>query len=246
MKNSSIQQHCSQARRCRWRLQAQVAAGALLLLMLGAFPCRSQTAAALKWPASLNTAKMTGYLTETEREVINELNKVRTNPKAYALYLKEERKYYSGKYISKPGEITVRTEEGLSAVNECITALQKAKPVGVLRPHEELSKAAAWLAADQAESGQTGHSGSDGSTLPQRVERYYAGRYIAIGENISYGGGEARQIVVQLLIDDGVASRGHRHNIMSDAFDCCGVAINTHAVYGNVCVMDFGKFRAEE
>lgn len=185
-------------------------------------------------------------MTEAEREVIHELNKVRTNPKAYALYLKEERQYYKGTDISKPGEITVRTREGIRAVNECIAALEKAKPAGVLHPHKELSRAASWLAADQAKTGRTGHSGSDRSTLPQRVERYYSGSYVSMGENIAYGGHEARQIVMQLLIDDGVSSRGHRHNIMSPAFDCCGVAINTHSVYRHVCVMDFGKFPKEE
>lgn len=217
-----------------------------MLFTAGYFPCRSQTTATLQWPDSLNTAKEADYMTETEREVIHELNKARTNPKAYALYLKEERQYYSGKNISKPGEITVKTREGLVAVNECIAALEKAKPVNVLRPHKELSKAAGWLAADQAKTGRTGHSGSDGSTLPQRLARYYSGSYVGIGENISYGGCEARQIVMQLLIDDDVSSRGHRHNIMSAAFDCCGVAINTHSVYRCVCVMDFGKFRSEE
>jgi uncharacterized protein YkwD len=216
-----------------------------LLLAAGAFSVHSQAAPPPQWPESLNTAKEAEYMTETEQEVIHELNKVRTNPKAYALYLKEERQYYSGKNISKPGEITVKTREGLVAVNECIAALAKAKPVGVLRPHKGLSEAAAWLAADQAKTGRTGHNGSDGSNLSQRVERHDAGSYITIGENISYGSGEARQIVMQLLIDDGVASRGHRHNILNAAFDCCGVAINTHSVYRYVCVMDFGKFSSK-
>jgi uncharacterized protein YkwD len=241
-----MKNNCSQQNGSLWRLKAPVAAGALLLLTADAFPCRSQTAAALRWPDSLNTAKEADYMTKTEQEVIHELNKVRTNPKAYALYLKEERQYYKGNDISKPGEITVRTREGLRAVNECIAALAKAKPVNVLHPHKGLSEAAGWLAADQAKTGQTGHSGSDGSTLPQRVERHYSGSYISIGENIAYGGREAQQIVMQLLIDDDVPSRGHRHNIMSAAFDCCGVAINTHSVYRHVCVMDFGKFRKEE
>jgi uncharacterized protein YkwD len=178
-----------------------------------------------------------------EKEVLHELNKVRTNPRAYALYLKEERQYYSGLDINKPGEITLRTQEGLAALDECIAALNKARPASPLYPHEGLSKAAKWLAADQGKTGHTGHTGSDGSTLTQRVVRYCPENYAGIGENISYGSSEARQIVIQLLIDDGVPSRGHRTNIMDDAFDCCGIAINTHPMYEYLCVMDFGKFR---
>jgi uncharacterized protein YkwD len=216
--------------------------GMLLLLTAGVFPCRSQTAATLQWHDSLNTAKNAAYLTETEKEVIHELNKARTNPKAYVLYLKEERQYYNGKNVNKPGEITLRTHEGLVALDECIAVLEKAKPVGILHPHQGLSDAAKWLAADQAKTGQTGHTGSDGSTLPQRVRRYCAEQYANIGENISYGNNAARQIVMQLLIDDGVPARGHRDNIMDAVFDCCGIAINTHSVYRHLCVMDFGKF----
>jgi uncharacterized protein YkwD len=182
-------------------------------------------------------------MTEMEKEVIYELNRVRANPKAYALYLKEERQYYSGNMVNKPGEITLRTREGLVAVDECIAVLEKAKPVGILLPHRGLSHVAKELAADQAKTGQTGHVGSDGSTLSQRMARYCPEKYASIGENISYGQSEARQIVLQLLIDDGIPSRGHRDNLMNAAFDCCGVAINTHPVYGYLCVMDFGKFR---
>jgi uncharacterized protein YkwD len=214
------------------------------LLVASIFPCRSQTAVRLQWHDSLNTAKNVTYLTKIEKEVIHELNKVRTNPKAYIPYLKEERQYYSGNNVIKPGKITLRTHEGLAAVDECIEVLEKVGPVGMLYPHEGLSEMAKWLAADQAKTGRTGHTGSDGRTLSQRVARYCTQSYATIAENISYGRKrEARQIVMQLLIDDGVPSRGHRNNILNAIFDRCGVATDTHPVYGHLCVMDFAKFR---
>ena len=50
-----------------------------------------------------------------------------------------------------------------------------------------------------------------------RLEKYgdWSGK---IGENIEFGSKSAIEIVSSLLIDDGVANRGHRKNITSDSF----------------------------
>ena len=62
------------------------------------------------------------------------------------------------------------------------------------------------------------------------------------GENISYGDDNARNIVIQLLVDDGVPSRGHRKNILNFKFDEVGVSVGKHSGYGSMCVIDFGKY----
>ncbi len=46
-------------------------------------------------------------------------------------------------------------------------------------------------------------------------------------------------IVLQLLTDDGVPSRGHRTNIMKSDFHVVGCATGPHKGYGMMCVMDF-------
>ncbi len=193
-----------------------------------------------RWkPEIVNTGANAGYLTATERQVIAEINMARTDPPAYArAYLEPLHRYYSGKMLQYPGEIRIVTQEGASALDECIRVMESTKPLPPLSPKEGLSQAARDHVADQAKTGAVGHSGSDGSTPASRVSRY--GHWgIAFGENIDYGNARARRIVTSLLIDDGVPSRGHRTNLLNPAFRFVGVAVGTHPKYGHMCVMDF-------
>jgi uncharacterized protein YkwD len=193
-----------------------------------------------KWDLNqLNTATDAGYLSDEEKDVILEINKFRSNPALYAeLYLKPYRQYYNGNKIEVPGKITILTHEGVKALNEAISALGKSKPVPLLYPVKGMSKAAADHVKDQGKTGQLGHTGSDGSGMTDRLNRY--GKWIStIGENIDYGHNNGREIVMALLIDDGVPSRGHRKNLLNDAFHKIGVSIGPHPKFDYVCVMDF-------
>jgi uncharacterized protein YkwD len=191
----------------------------------------------------LDTAKDAEYLSAVERDVILEMNKVRTNPKKYAeLYIQPQLKYYSGKNYSVPGEITIVTQEGAAAVNGCIAALNKASSVGILTPEKGMSLAAKDHVTDQSKTGQTGHNGSDKSTPESRMKRYgkFSGSW-TLGENIAYGQTSGRDIVCALLIDDGVPSRGHRTNIMNKAFTQTGTAYGTHIQYRTSCTITYGN-----
>lgn len=200
----------------------------------------SPAPAPAKWsPQVVDTAGGASYLSPTERQVIAEINMARTDPPAYArAFLEPLRRYYSGKMLQYPGEIAIVTEEGVSALDECIRVMESTKPLPPLFPKEGLSHAARDHAADQAKTGAVGHSGSDGSTPASRVSRY--GHWdIAFGENIDYGNAEPRRIVTSLLIDDGVPSRDHRANLLDPEFRFIGAAVGPHPRYGHMCVMDF-------
>jgi uncharacterized protein YkwD len=193
-----------------------------------------------KWkPAVVDTAAGAAYLSQTERQVIREINMVRTDPAQYARdFLVPLRAYYHGKLLQYPGEIGITTQEGPSALEECIKALESAKPAPPLAPREGLYRAAHDQAVDQARTGAVGHAGSDGSTPLTRINRY--GHWdVTMGENIDYGNADARQIVTSLLIDDGVPSRGHRTNLLDPEFRVVGIAVGPHPVYRHMCVMDF-------
>lgn len=193
--------------------------------------------------ASLDTGKDADYLSDVERQVILHLNLVRAAPLRYAQDFIEPRlKFFKDKIYLEPGGAAnfggIETEEGTAAVIEAIRALAATAPLPSLSPSPGLSRAAGDHARDQSTTGQIGHVGSDGSLVDTRVTRY--GNWIdALGENIVYGTGIGRDIVVELLIDDGVPGRGHRKNILNPEFRRVGVALATHPEYGHICVIDF-------
>jgi uncharacterized protein YkwD len=180
-----------------------------------------------------------GAQSSLERGVIEEMNLARTNPRAYAGYLKEYRKLYRGKYIYPQGNnVRIATSEGLSAVDEAIRFLMRQQQVAPLQYSSGLAEAAADLVEDQCTSGDTGHSGRVSGSMDRRIERH--GKWQgSIGENISYGYDDARLVVIQLIVDDAVRGRGHRKNMFNPAFRRAGVACGSHAEYGAMCVIDY-------
>lgn len=189
--------------------------------------------------SKFNTAAQSDYLSALEKEIIFEMNKLRTNPARYATeYIAPLSKNYKQKLLYYPGDKPLMTREGVSALNECVNELKRQKPLSLLYPNPGLSKAARDHVKDQSRSGQTGHRGSDHSDARTRIERYGHWK-IRMAENIAYGGRTAQQIVIYLLIDDGVRDRGHRKNFLNPDFQVVGVATGSHPEYQTMSVMDF-------
>lgn len=46
-------------------------------------------------------------------------------------------------------------------------------------------------------------------------------------------------MVIQLIVDDGVSSRGHRHNIFNPAFKVVGIFSGPHKQYDTMTTIDY-------
>jgi uncharacterized protein YkwD len=62
-----------------------------------------------------------------------------------------------------------------------------------------------------------------------------------VGETISFGPQDARTVIIDLVVDDGAPSRGHRQILLDDRFTVVGAACGPHTVYRYMCVLDFGR-----
>lgn len=174
-----------------------------------------------------------------EREIVDELNAVRTNPAAYSLNISALLPYYNGTLLRRPGIATpTQTKEGASAAREAVNVLRSQVKVPALAYSAALSAAPRDLAEDQARHGSVGHVASDGAAPEQRIARYGSWN-TSYNENVDYGPFRTgRDVVVDLLIDDGVPDRGHRRNIFAPSARVVGVACAPHPRYGSVCVID--------
>ncbi len=175
----------------------------------------------------------------TAAAIIHEINLARQNPALYATFVEQTRQNYFDNVCLMPGNIRLRTREGVRAIDDAIRFLRRAQPQPVLALSPGLCLAAADHCREQA-SGAMGHRGCNRSNPGDRISRYGAWSQ-GWAENVAYGRHNARDIVLALIIDDGVRGRGHRKNIFNRTYNVAGAAFGPHARFGSVCSIDFAS-----
>ncbi len=167
------------------------------------------------------------FAQDQEQEVLELLNAVRTNPKEFA-------NTHAQPYI-KENEL----EENRFA-KSLLKDLKQTQPMGALQLTKVLTDVARYHANDMGTTGKTGHESTDGTPFHIRVRTQSKAQGM-IAENCAYGQTSALDFVMQLLIDDGVESLGHRKNILEPKYQWIGIAIEPHKTYRTNCVMDFAE-----
>ena len=97
--------------------------GAILLdLFLKAYPAKGL---ASPGPATDSGRAMPDYLTDLEAEILDELDTARSDPRAYADFLRDYLTHVSGSLAEYPGEEAVRLVEGKAAIEEAVAFLSR-------------------------------------------------------------------------------------------------------------------------
>jgi uncharacterized protein YkwD len=165
-----------------------------------------------------------------ERGILDDINRLRASPRAYASLVKKWR---------IPDETSFSSEDAVHVLDEAVAELQSIRvDRGELTLSPGLSRAASDHVRDSGSRGLVSHMGSDGSSFSARIERYgvWSG---SSAENIAYGLNDPRETVIAQLVDYGVAGRGHRKNLLDPAWRYVGIACGPHKTYGTMCVIDF-------
>lgn len=169
-----------------------------------------------------------------EEELFRLQNDLRTNPKNFIPKLRDSLNHFKDKIYKKPDEEPIQTFEGVSAINEAIQFLKNQIPVHELTLNKDISQACRDHLNDIGPKGLTTHEGSNGSNLGERIEKYceWDG---SIAENLDFGFKKAENILLNMIIDDGVKERFQRLNLFSPEFNIVGIAAGPHKDYG-ICV----------
>jgi len=199
----------------------------LILFLLLPLSLMAQSNPWQAWDAdvvkSLNTAADSKYLSEEELKVILFINMARHDGPLFA-------ETFLNSYMEE-------NQLGKSSYTRSLRKdLNKIPSLAPLIPEQDLTAVARGHAQKTGEKGTTGHS-----DFKKRFEPLMGNPYKHVGENCSYGYEQAIDIVISLLIDEGIKSLGHRNNILAPDFNSVGVAIRPHRSYRTNCVMDFGS-----
>ena len=168
------------------------------------------------------TAEDADFLSEDEKKVILYANLARANGRLFASTFLDE-------YIK------IKNLKPSSYTRSLYDELQQVRDLPMLIPERDLYKVSRDHASWSGKRGYEGHKG-----FKQRFSPLME-KYNEVGENIYYGPYTPLEIVIQLLIDEGIEDLGHRKNLLSPKFNSIGVAIKPHKTYEYNCVMGFGQ-----
>ena len=178
----------------------------------------------------------------TERGIIEEHNRVRQNPQSYIPILEN---YLAS--MDADGNIqggcgnrcTLLTKEGKPAVEEAIAFLRTQPAVSPLELSANIAQAAKSHANEQR-NGAVGHTSANGDRVSDRLAKSGVESIIS-GENIDYGSTSAQDVIISLIVDDGVPDRGHRINLFRPEWSTAGAGCGPHATIRTVCVVNYAN-----
>jgi uncharacterized protein YkwD len=156
------------------------------------------------------------YMSLREKQMIDEINLLRSNPKNYIQYVEEYIQYMEKEVLSSSSMSSFYQEE-IETASELINELKRTTPLSILEPHRGVYRAAKSHGEYLFAKNIFGHAGQKNSMPWDRILAE-ASDLKDGNENLVGGPNDIRQAVLVLLVDTGVEGRGHRKTLLDPSW----------------------------
>ena len=172
--------------------------------------------------------------TANAKEIIEEVNILRSDPKKYADKLERYKTYFTGDIIQIPEiEVQVSTQEGVVPYTETIEYLKEQEPVEQLIASRALCEIAQEI-LDKVVDSETGEI--EEAIAEKIIDNHgnFSGKFTRA---MDFGGFTSEQIVINFIVCDGDPERTQRDPLLGKGLTKVGVAFGKHNIYSTVCVL---------
>ena len=168
-----------------------------------------------------------------DKELLDEVNQLRKDPKKYAEKINKYISYFDGNVLNLPGrKAGIRTHEGPKAYQEAVNYLSRQNPVEPLDPSKGLFR----VAQDFLRRIQRKNADASSVDVDAIIDKYgtYYGDFIRATD---YGGQNPEQAIINLIVSDGDRNRRQRESLLSTSYKLIGGATGTHPMFHNCTVI---------
>lgn len=204
-----------------------------LLLITGSLSAISQNTNLEQWRNEARKASEADFFPDQRyADVLYYTNLVRLSPKDFA---REYLQPYADSLMTHDPAL-YRLEKNY--IKSLFRELESLSPMQHLLPDPVLTKMAITHAEYSGKKGIAGHTGARGATFEKRAKENNLDKS---GENCDYGRETGYEVLMALLVDEGIRSLGHRKNILDPDYTHAGVGWDKHKVYRVNCVIDYTR-----
>ena len=168
------------------------------------------------------------------RQLVDEINAVRTNPAAYASKVEGYIPYFQDKILKLPDQrVAIKTQEGAAAYEECVNFLKSAEPTAAHVPSRGLTR----IANDFLSGVQSVDPSQIGTIDMNSIIDKYGAFQGNFSRAMEFGGNTPEQVVINLLVSDGDKTRSQRDALLNPILKRIGVSQGKHDIYRIVTII---------
>ena len=168
------------------------------------------------------------------RQLVEEINSVRTNPAAYASKIQEYIPHFQDKILKMPDQrVAIKTQEGAAAYEECVNFLKSAEATEAHVPSRGLTR----IANDFISGVQSVDPSQIGTIDMNAIIDKYGSFQGNFSRAMEFGGSTPEQVVINLLVSDGDKTRSQRDALLNPILKRVGVAQGKHDIYRTVTII---------